>query len=39
MRLSGAATEYRKTLVLRQKEYEKFQLEKKSFDASNIIKL
>lgn len=39
MRLSQVATDYRKTLMMRQKEYDKFQLEKKSFDSSSIIKL
>jgi Ca2+-binding EF-hand superfamily protein len=39
MRLSEVALEYRKTLHMRQKEYDKFQLEKKSFDATNVIKL
>lgn len=39
MRLSEVATGYQKTLIMRQKEYEKFQQDKKSFDASNVIKL
>jgi len=39
MRLSDVAAEHRKTLMLRQKEYEKFQVEKKQFDAGNTIKL
>jgi len=39
MRLSEVATDYHKTLMMRQKEYEKFQIDKKSFDASNVIKL
>ena len=39
MRLSQVATDYQKQLNMRQKEYEKFQLEKKNFDATNVIKL
>lgn len=39
IRLSDVAASNRKVLMTRQKEYEKFQLEKKQFDASNVIKL